>query len=227
MKGSTILKFSKQLITKLPGIAQQTYSASQGEFQAWLRTSANLIGSVSDLARFGIERNNMKKIQEKVDTAKKETKKQLDEFEHRQLNESYEVLKRLREDVEEQRKLFEEYLATLRTENMRKKTDFQAEKEKDKQQLLEELEFKSKAELDLLRDQAADADLKRMSQLEQKEMNSKLMQTVRRDLQQTADLFDEKIKKESFYKELSDDEKTRYSSIRRTLQWQINRNIDI
>ena len=81
MSRKTVLRFSKRMLSQLPGIAIDAYSAAGGDVCAWIHTGERVLSAISDTVVMCIHHSTVKKLTVEVETAKRTMQKQFNEAE--------------------------------------------------------------------------------------------------------------------------------------------------
>ena len=234
MVGKTVLKFMKKVAARLPNMVMNSIQAAKGDAVAWMKTCERVVGAVGDTVLVCAERSNNQKIKEELEVAKQKQKQDLEQLETEILIQQQNAFREIKEKIQKQRELLEQEMQkeklTIKTEKVSLKSTAEMDKEmrEYKEQRLSQMQEESKLNIELIQESAISEKEDMVLQLKEKEMISQACQEVRRQLKETIEIFDKQLSQSKAYKTLlTDEEKERNNEIRRMLEWQYLKNIDI
>lgn len=233
MSKKTVLRFSKRILSQLPGIAMNAYNASGGDVCAWIHTGERVLGAISDTVVMCIHHSTIKKLTEEVETAKQTMQKQVDTAEKAAAEQCCQKLNSIREKLKKERESLEKYLQAeqQKTEQMRREkvsmNDIDAQIKLEKDARIRNLQEEARAKTQLVAATGRKTRSKVELEIAQQEAISKTEQIVRKHLKNAIDLFDEKLQSNPLLMMLSQEERLRLDEQRRILQWQYTKQIHI
>lgn len=232
MNKKTAIRFSKALLKEMPSIALDTFGAAEGEVCAWIHTGERVIEALGSTVSMCIYHHSIKQLSKEAEEQMERNQQLFRESELQAMETYREQLKSMKEQLQNERAAVEKRIEEEKAELHRIRSNDQYQTE-----IRQQIQNATNEKLRMIQEQAAEerslaesrGNVARKQielQIAQQRLLSETVRTVRMQLKEVIDLYDQKLKDNPMLKELPQDARLRMDEQYRILLWQYRKNIE-